>query len=58
MRMLTRWKKYLDKLGCDPLSGGLVRNKELAEKWGAVNKLHTEEWNELKTGINLVRNSE
>ncbi len=58
MRMLTRWKKYLDELGRDPLSGGLIRNKELAEKWGAVNKLHAEEWDGLKIRINLLRKSE
>lgn len=57
MGMLTRWKKYLDKLGCDPLSGGFVRNKELAEKWRVVNELHTEEWNGLKIRINLLGNT-
>ena len=48
MRMLVRWKKYLDQLGHNPSSGGLEMEMELAQKWSAVNKLHAEEWNRLK----------
>ncbi len=55
LRMLVRWKKYLDKIGREPLSGGFVKNRELAEKFRTVNDLHTEEWDGLKIRINLLR---
>jgi (p)ppGpp synthase/HD superfamily hydrolase len=55
LRMLVRWKKYLEKLGRDPESGGVVRNNELAEKWHSVNDLHTKEMAGLNLRINLLR---
>jgi hypothetical protein len=58
MRMLVRWKKYLDRIGRDPLSGELVTNNELVEKWRAVNDLHSEELTGLKLRINLLRKGE
>jgi len=49
LRMLVRWKKYVDKLEYELPPGGLEEEKELIQKWFAVNKLHAEEWNRLKS---------
>lgn len=51
-RMLVRWKKYLDRLENDSPLNGQEAEIEFVNKWNAVNKLHTEEWNRLKPDIN------
>ena len=48
MRMLVRWKKYLEKLEQNSPSGGLEVEIELVQKWSAVNKLYADEWSRLK----------
>ena len=48
MRMLVRWKKYLDKLEHKPSSGGIEVEIEWVQKLSAVKKLHADEWNRLK----------
>jgi hypothetical protein len=58
LRMLVRWKKYLEELGRDPESDGFVKNIELVEKWHSVNDLHTNEMAGLNLRINLLRNGE
>jgi len=57
LRMLVRWKKYLDKLEHDSSSGDFGKKNELFEKWNSVNKLHAEEMDRLKPRINLLRKS-
>jgi len=49
MGMLVRWKKYLDKIEHHSPSVGLEMEIELLQKWSAVNKLHAEEWDRLKS---------
>ncbi len=56
MRMLVRWKKYLDKLENSLSLDGLEIEIELLNKWKVVNKLHADEWNRLKPEINFLRN--
>jgi len=55
LRMLVRWKKYLDKLEQGSSSGEFGKKNELFEKWNTVNKLHAEEMDRLKPRINLLR---
>jgi GTP diphosphokinase / guanosine-3',5'-bis(diphosphate) 3'-diphosphatase len=56
MRMLVRWKRYLDKLENSSPVHDLETELELVEKWTAVNKLHAEEWKGMKPDINFLRN--
>ncbi len=57
LRMLVRWKKYLDKLEDNSSSGDFGKKNELFVKWNSVNKLHAEEMERLKPRINLLRKS-
>jgi hypothetical protein len=55
LKMLVRWKKYLDKLEQDSSPGDFGTNNEFLEKWNTVNQLHADELNLLKPRINLLR---
>jgi HD domain-containing protein len=44
--MLVKWRKYLDQLGKN-FSSGLAEEKEIMDKWNAVNDLAAEEWKHL-----------
>lgn len=56
LKMLVRWKKYLNKLEHNLPSSALEVEIELVKKWDFVNKLHAEEWNRLIPEINFLRN--
>lgn len=52
--MLSKWRKYLTQRGKSS-SGELAEEKEIFEKWNAVNQLAIEEWNRLTAGSDVNR---
>ena len=54
MPMLVKWRKYLDQLRRVSL-GGLAEEKEIWERWDAVNELAAREWKHLTAGLVLNR---
>ena len=49
MRMLIRWRKYLNQLETRG-SVDLPEENEFVQKWNAVNDLHNREWQGLTAG--------